>query len=219
MKITFFGAPGSGKGTYASRASKILGIPHISTGDIFREHVAKETELGKKIKPILEKGELVPDEIVIEITKQRLSQEDCKNGFILDGMPRTLNQAKALDEFAKIDKALNIEVPEEVIIRRLSSRRICPNCGAVYNILTLKPKVEGICDKCGAKLIQREDDKEEAIRKRLEKYRETAQEVLDYYKKDGRLYTVEWKKELVPEGEIDIPIEVMLEKIIRIIKE
>lgn len=168
MRLILLGAPGAGKGTQAEYLSKRFSIPHISTGDILRENVKNETELGKKAKEYMDKGLLVPDEIVIEIVKDRLSKEDCKNGFLLDGFPRTIAQAEALDKVLeelgqKIDKVLNIEVPDEKILERMSGRRICKNCGASFHVIYRPPQKEGVCDVCGGELYQREDDKEETV--------------------------------------------------------
>ncbi len=215
----FLGRPGSGKGTYSTKVAKELNIPHISTGDIFRENIKQQTELGKKIQELVKEGKLVPDGIVNEIAKNRLEQEDCKEGFILDGYPRTIQQAETLDTYKKIDKVLNIDVPEEVIIRRITTRRVCKNCGAVYNILTLKPKQEGICDKCGGELYQRPDDTEEAVKIRLQEYENLTQPLIKYYEEKGILRTVKYDKSMIPEGEMDIPIEVMLQKILDILKQ
>ena len=165
LKAIIFGAPGSGKGTYASRLQAKLGVEVISTGDIFRELMKENSELGRKVRGYVEKGLLVPDEVVVEVLKQRLSKIPKGKGFILDGYPRTLEQAKILDTITKIDVILLLDVPDWIIIERLSTRRICRNCGTVYNIRFLKPKVEGICDKCGGPLYQRSDDNPEVIKK------------------------------------------------------
>ena len=215
----FLGGPGSGKGTYSTRVAKKLKIPHISTGDIFRENIKSHTELGKKVEKIVKEGELVPDEIVDEVIKKRIKQEDCKEGFVLDGYPRTIEQAKTLDEYKKIDKVLNIDVPEEVSIRRITTRRVCKNCGAIYNTLTFKPRQEGICDKCGGKLYQRADDTEEAVKRRLKEYKERTEPLINYYKKKGILRTVKYDESLIPKGEIDIPVEAMLQKVLNILKK
>ena len=191
LRLVFLGPPGIGKGTYASAISKMYGIPHISTGDIFREEIKRGTELGRKIKEYVERGELVPDEIVIEVVRERLSREDCKKGFILDGFPRTLRQAQALDEMTTLDLALNFVAPDEVIIERLSGRRICRRCGAIYHIKFMPPKVEGVCDICGGELYQREDDKPEVIKRRLELYRRQFKPILDFYRAKGILVDVD----------------------------
>lgn len=182
MKAIIFGAPGSGKGTYASRLQAKLGVDVIATGDIFRELLKEDSELGKKVKVYVEKGHLIPDEIVIEVLNQRLSKIPKEKGFILDGYPRTLEQAKTLEGINRIDVILLLDVPDWIIIERLSSRRICRNCGTVYNIRFLKPKVEGICDKCGGPLYQRSDDKPEVIKKRLQVYQEQTSPILKYFR-------------------------------------
>lgn len=180
-----FGAPGAGKGTYASRLQQKLGVETIATGDIFRELIKEDSELGRKVKGYVEKGLLVPDDVVIEVLKHRLSKIPKDKGFILDGFPRTLEQAKALEAITGIDVILLLDVPDWLIIERLSSRRICRNCGAVYNIRFLKPKVEGVCDKCGGPLYQRSDDTAEVIKKRLQVYQEQSKPLLEYLKKKG----------------------------------
>jgi adenylate kinase len=182
LKAIIFGAPGSGKGTYASRLQAKLGVDVIATGDIFRELLKEDSELGKKVKVYVEKGHLIPDEIVIEVLNQRLSKIPKEKGFILDGYPRTLEQAKTLEGINRIDVILLLDVPDWIIIERLSSRRICRNCGTVYNIRFLKPKVEGICDKCGGSLYQRSDDKPEVIKKRLQVYQEQTSPILKYFR-------------------------------------
>ncbi len=178
-----FGAPGAGKGTYASRLQQKLGVETIATGDIFRELIKKDSELGKKVKGYVEKGLLVPDDVVIEVLKQHLTTIPKGKSFILDGFPRTLEQAKALEAITKIDVILMLDVPDWLIIERLSSRRICRNCGTVYNSRFLKPKVEGVCDKCGGPLYQRSDDTPEVIKKRLQVYKEQAKPLLEYFEK------------------------------------
>lgn len=187
------GPPGSGKGTYASRLSSELGIPAISAGDILREMAKLETRLGKSVKSVVSKGELVPDNIVNEVFRNRLSRKDCERGFILDGYPRTTNQAEALDGFAKIDVAVLLLVPDWIIVERLSSRRICEKCGEVYNIRFLKPRREGICDRCGGTLHQRVDDTQEVIKERIGVYERQTQPLIDHYR--GRIPFVEFKCE------------------------
>lgn len=191
MRLVFLGPPGIGKGTYASAISRLFGIPHISTGDIFREEIRKGTELGRLVKQYVERGELVPDDIVIEVVKRRLSQEDCRRGFILDGFPRTLRQAEALDQITRIDLVLNFVAPDEVIIDRLAGRRICRRCGAIYHIKYMPPKEPGKCDRCGGELYQREDDKPEVIRHRLELYRQQFAPIIEYYRRKGILEDVD----------------------------
>jgi adenylate kinase len=175
------GAPGAGKGTYASRLQAKLGVEVIATGDIFRELAKEDSDLARKVKSYMEKGLLVPDEVVLEVLKHRLSKIPKEKGFILDGYPRTLAQAKTLDTITKIDVILQLDVPDWIIIERLSTRRICRNCGTVYNIRYLKPKTEGICDKCGGPLYQRSDDNAEVIKKRLQVYQEQTKPLLDYF--------------------------------------
>ncbi|RLE81824.1 MAG: adenylate kinase [Thermoprotei archaeon] len=196
MRLVFLGPPGIGKGSYATEISKILGIPHISTGDIFREEIKKNSELGRVVKQYVERGELVPDEIVIEVVKRRLEQADCKKGFILDGFPRTLRQAEALDEITKIDLAVNFAAPVETIIERLSGRRICKNCGAIYHVKFMPPKKPGICDICGGELYQREDDRPDVIRRRLKEYEEKFKPIIEYYEDKGILVTVNANRHL-----------------------
>ena len=191
MRIILIGPPGAGKGTYAKYFSKKYCIPHISTGDIFRAEIANETELGKKIKEYVEKGMLVPDEIVIEVVKKRLSQPDTQKGFILDGFPRTIKQAEALDQFAKIDAAIHIYIDMEEAVHRLSNRYVCPKCGRSYNLLFNPPKNDLTCDDCGAKLIRRKDDEPEIIRKRYKIYYETFQPILEYYKAKNLLIEID----------------------------
>ena len=191
MRIILIGPPGAGKGTYAKYFSKKYCVPHISTGDIFRAEIANETELGKKIKEYVEKGMLVPDEIVIEVVKKRLSQPDTQKGFILDGFPRTIKQAEALDQFAKIDAAIHIYIDMEEAVRRLSNRYVCPKCGRSYNLLFNPPKNDLTCDDCGTKLIRRKDDEPEIIRKRYKIYYETFQPILEYYKAKNLLIEID----------------------------
>jgi len=183
LKAIMFGAPGAGKGTYSSRLKEKLGIETIATGDIFREMIKQDSEIGKKVRGHVEKGLLVPDQVVTEVLRDRLSKLQKGKGFILDGYPRTLEQAKALEDLARIDVILLLDVPDQIIIERLSSRRICRNCGTIYNTRFLKPKLEGVCDKCNGPLYQRSDDTPEVIRKRLEVYREQSQPLIEYYRK------------------------------------
>ena len=186
MNIIFLGPPGAGKGTHAQQLMKELGIPQISTGDMFRRAIREETPTGLQAKSYMDKGELVPDEVVIAMVKERLAEDDCKNGYILDGFPRTVAQAEAMEEFATIDLALNIDVPAELIISRLSSRRMCAGCGATYNI-TLHNSDK--CSTCGGELYQRDDDKPETIRKRLDVYEEKTAPLVAYYRAKGLLST------------------------------
>lgn len=196
MKLILLGAPGAGKGTQAKWISKEYGLPHISTGDILRQNVKEGTELGKEAKKYMDAGKLVPDELIIGMVKDRLAQDDCKNGFILDGFPRTIKQAEELEKITDIDAVLNIYVPFEKLIERITGRRSCPKCGAVYHIKYNPPKKEGICDACGTPLIQRDDDKEETVKKRLETYEEQTAPLIDYYEKKGKLITVEGQEEI-----------------------
>lgn len=190
------GAPGAGKGTQAKRIAAKYKIPHISTGDIFRENIKGETELGQKAKVYMDQGLLVPDELVLELIMERFKAADCKEGYILDGFPRTIPQAKALDTALdknndRMEYAINVDVADEVIIERMAGRRACLNCGRTYHVDTLKPKVEGICDYCDTKLVLRDDDKPETVKKRLEVYHEQTQPLLDYYREKGILYSVD----------------------------
>jgi len=201
MKIIMLGAPGAGKGSQASRIATEYQLPHISTGDIFRANLKEETELGKKAKSFMDKGELVPDDITIAMLLERIHKEDCKNGYILDGFPRTIPQAEALKEALakkneKIDLALDVEATDELIIKRMAGRRTCPSCGAIYHIVTLQPKVEGKCDRCGADLIQRKDDNEETVKNRLKIYHEITEPLISYYKKEGILEEIDGAEDL-----------------------
>jgi adenylate kinase len=184
VKAIIFGAPGSGKGTYSSRLQAQLGFEVIAMGDIFRDSLKKENNLGKKVKNYVEKGLLVPDDIVIDVLKQRLSEIPETKGFLLDGYPRTVEQAEILEKITKIDVIILLLVPEWIIIERLSTRRICKNCATVYNIRFLKPRTEGICDKCGGPLYQREDDTEEVIRKRIRIYEEQTRPIINLFRRD-----------------------------------
>ena len=196
MKIVMLGAPGAGKGTQAKRIAAKFSIPHISTGDIFRANIKNNTPLGAKAKSYMDKGELVPDELVIELIMDRFAQDDCVNGYVLDGFPRTIPQAEALDKALAannetVDYAINVEVPDENIINRMSGRRACVGCGATYHIEFNPTKVEGICDACGEKLILRDDDKPETVKNRLSVYHEQTQPLIDYYSKKGVLAEVD----------------------------
>ncbi len=183
--IILFGPQGSGKGTQANIIKNNFNIPHISTGEIFRENIKKGTELGKKVQKEISEGHLVSNEITNEIVKNRLKEKDCQNGFVLDGYPRNLGQAEFLDSFMKIDIALEIWISDEEAVQRIGLRRTCSDCGSVYHLTHIIPKKEGICDKCGGKLIIREDDKEESIKKRLKTYHEQSDSIIDHYKKLG----------------------------------
>jgi adenylate kinase len=193
MKLVLFGPPGGGKGTFAGQIKKILPkIPHISTGDIFRENLRGKTELGLKAKKYMDAGELVPDDVVIEMINNRLNQNDViKHGFLLDGFPRTLDQAKALDEITNIDAFLLLEVSRDIIMKRLLGRISCPNCNAIFNIYTLPPKVEGICDKCGAELKHRSDDTEETVNNRLDVYEKNAAPIIEHYNNKNLLKIID----------------------------
>jgi len=212
VKFVIFGPPGSGKGTYASRLHAQLGVDVIAMGDIFREIMKEDTALGRKVKGFVEKGQLVPDDVVIEVLKQRLSKPSSKKGFILDGYPRTIEQARALDRLIKIDAVIQLTVPEWIIIERLSSRRICKDCGEVYNIRFLKTKVEGICDKCGGKLYQRSDDTPQVIKDRIGVYERQTQPILKHYK-EKKVPFVEFNCE-----SLDLPPEVAVESILKQLK-
>jgi adenylate kinase len=202
MNTIIFGPPGSGKGTYASFIEKKLGIIKISTGDIIREEIEKNTCLGKKMKEYTNRGELVPDEIVTEILKRRISEPDCMNkGFILDGYPRTVPQAQSLDKIATINVIINLNVPDWIIIERLSSRRTCKKCEATFNVKYLKPKVDGICDKCDGELYQRDDDKPEVIKERIRVYRKQTQPLIKYYRGKIKFVDFECDKPETPPDE------------------
>lgn len=190
------GAPGAGKGTQAKRIAEEYGIPHISTGDIFRANIKNGTELGKEAKKYMDEGQLVPDELTVKILLDRVKEDDCSKGYVLDGFPRTIPQAEVLDkELSKlsetVDFAIDVDVPDEDIIHRMSGRRSCPKCGAVYHTEYLKPAKDGICDKCGAELTLRDDDKPETVKKRLGVYHEQTQPLIDFYSKKGILRTVD----------------------------
>ena len=208
MNIIMLGAPGTGKGTIASILAEKLGIPQISTGDIFRKNIKEGTELGKLADSYISKGQLVPDEVTVKIVEDRLNQPDAQNGVILDGFPRTIVQADKLKEILKakgekIDITINLETPEEEIIERIVNRRVCSNqeCKAVYNVVLHPPKVEGICDKCGSELITRKDDKIETVKSRLEQYFTSTSPLVEYYKKEGILYSATVSKTINKLGE------------------
>ena len=192
MKIILLGAPGAGKGTQAEKISEALNIPQISTGNIIREALKSGSEIGLKAKEYIESGKLVPDEVVIGIIQDRIAKEDCANGFILDGFPRTIAQAEALDNMGiSIDRVLDINVADDVIASRLSGRRVCEACGSSYHILSKKPTVEGVCDKCGGTMIQRKDDHPDTVADRLKVYHEQTEPLKEYYQKKGLLRVVE----------------------------
>lgn len=201
MKIIMLGAPGAGKGTQAKMIAEKFSIPHISTGDIFRANIKNGTELGKKAKEFMDKGQLVPDELTVEILLDRVANDDCKNGYVLDGFPRTIPQADVLDKELtklgdKVDFAINVDVPDENIVRRMSGRRACLKCGATYHIEHIPPKKEGICDTCGSELVQRDDDKPETVQNRLKVYHEQTQPLIEYYDKKNILKNVDGTKDM-----------------------
>lgn len=192
MQLVLLGPPGAGKGTQAVKLAEKYHIPHISTGDIFRMNIKEGTALGEKVKGYLDRGELVPDEMVLELIKDRLGEDDCKNGFLLDGFPRTVFQAEKFDEYLMqkglgITKVININVSEEVLMERMSGRRVCKNCGATYNTKNMPPKKDGICDLCGGEVYQRVDDKEETVRNRFEIYECQTKPLVEYYERTGNI--------------------------------
>ena len=213
MNAIIFGAPGSGKGTYASRLKTILGVEVISMGDIFREIMTKETDFGKKVKQFVEKGSLVPDEIVIKVLRKKLAEIPAGKGIIFDGYPRTIIQAEDLQKIAKINAILLQNVPDWIIIERLSSRRICSNCNEVYNIRFLKPRIENVCDKCSGQLYQRQDDTAEVIKKRIQLYQKMTSPIIKYYK--------DKKIEFIVSNitELKTPPEKVVEKIVNELKK
>lgn len=201
MKIIMLGAPGAGKGTQAKQIAAKYEIPHISTGDIFRANIKEGTALGMEAKSYMDKGQLVPDELTVKILLDRVSKDDCKNGYVLDGFPRTIPQADVLDKAVselndKIDYAINVDVKDDNIIRRMSGRRACLNCGATYHIVNVPPRKEGICDTCGSELVIRDDDKEETVKARLLAYHEQTQPLIDYYNNKGILKEVDGTKDM-----------------------
>lgn len=197
MKLILLGAPGAGKGTQAEKICEKLSIPAISTGNIIREALKNGTEMGLKAKSFIDAGQLVPDEVVIGIIKDRLAQNDCANGFILDGFPRTIPQAEALDEMGvEIDKVIDIEVPDEKITDRMSGRRVCKECGASYHLLYKKPEKEGVCNLCGGELVQRKDDHPDTVLDRLRVYHEQTEPLKDFYAKKGKLRIVEGQEKV-----------------------
>ena len=191
MNLIFLGPPGAGKGTLADLAVADLKLPHISTGDLFRAAVKNETPLGLKVKDILASGGLVPDDVTIALVKERLCAADAKKGWILDGFPRTIAQAEALEGIAAVDKAVNFEVADEVVVGRLSTRRVCRACGKTYNTKTMPTRKEGVCDACGGEVYTRDDDKESSIRTRLENYRKQTAPLIDWYREKGKLLTID----------------------------
>lgn len=213
VNAIIFGAPGAGKGTYSTRMQNQLGVDVIAMGDIFRESVKQNTPLGKKVKSFVEKGALVPDDVVVEVLKERLSKVPKGKGFLLDGFPRTVEQADTLEKITKIDVILQLDVSDEIIVQRLTSRRLCKNCGTVYNIRFLKPKKEGVCDKCGGSLYQRADDNEEVIRNRLQVYKTQTEPLIAYYQKKKIPFIVSKAKS------VDQPPEPMVEAMMEGLKK
>lgn len=205
MRKIFLGPPSSGKGTYSSRIAPILAIPHISTGDLFRENLKNETEVGLKAKAIMDAGQLVSDDITIEMVKERLSREDCKEGFILDGFPRNLAQAEALAGITDLDAVINISVPMNVLMDRMTGRITCADCGRIYNIPNFPPKKEGVCDTCEGNVVRRADDTDEVIKTRLDLYDKETQPLIDFYREKGILVDVD---------SVDLP-EVVIPLILR----
>ncbi len=213
MKIIMLGAPGAGKGTQAKQIAAKYSIPHISTGDIFRANIKNGTELGKKAKEYMDQGALVPDELTCDLVMDRISQPDAVNGFVLDGFPRTIPQAEALDKALtaagqSMDYAIDVDVPDENIVNRMSGRRACLKCGATYHIVSIPTKVEGICDVCGEPVVQRDDDKPETVQKRLTVYHEQTQPLIDYYKGKGILKSVDGT----------VPMDQVFEEIVKILE-
>ena len=201
LRTILLGPPGAGKGTQAVKIVEKYGVPHISTGDIFRENIKKGTELGKKAQEYMNRGELVPDDLVSEIATTRLLEDDCKNGFLLDGFPRTVYQAEKLDEFlaahgSKIDKVLDIAVEKEELITRLTGRRVCKACGASYHVVNIPPKTEGVCDICGGELVQRADDNIETVTNRIDVYEAQTKPLVDYYEKAGNIAHIDGRSGL-----------------------
>jgi adenylate kinase len=213
VNAIIFGAPGSGKGTYASRLQAKLGVNVIAMGDIFREIMKENAQLGKEVKGYVEKGLLIPDSLTIQVLKQHIARIKDKKGFLFDGYPRTVEQSRALEEIVKIDAIIQLAIPDWIIIERLSTRRICKNCGEVYNIRYLKPKVEGICDKCGGPLFQRVDDTPEVIKKRIEVYEQQTQPLIQYYKEKNVPF-IEFKTE-----SLETPPETAVKEILKKLKK
>lgn len=201
LRTILLGPPGAGKGTQAVKIVEKYNIPHISTGDIFRENIKNETELGNRAKAYMDRGELVPDELVVEIATDRLTKDDCKNGFLLDGFPRTIFQAEKLDEFLtqrgeKIDKVINIDVEKDALVKRITGRRVCKSCGASYHVVNIPPKKDGVCDLCNGELIQRADDTEETVLNRIDVYNKQTKPLVDYYDKAGVIINIDGNKDL-----------------------
>lgn len=201
MKIIMLGAPGAGKGTQAKKIADKYQIPHVSTGDIFRANIKNGTELGKKAKTYMDAGQLVPDELTVDLLMDRISQADCQNGYVLDGFPRTIPQAECLEKALSerndaVDFAINVEVPDENIVARMSGRRACPSCGATYHIIHIPTKVEGICDRCGGKLVLRDDDKPETVKNRLSVYHAQTKPLIQFYGERKVLHEVDGTQEM-----------------------
>lgn len=201
LRTILLGPPGAGKGTQAVKIVEKYNIPHISTGDIFRENIKNKTELGNRAKAYMDRGELVPDELVVEIATDRLTKDDCKNGFLLDGFPRTIFQAEKLDEFLtkrgeKIDKVINIDVEKDALVKRITGRRVCKSCGASYHVVNIPPKKDGVCDLCSGELIQRADDTEETVLNRIDVYNKQTKPLVDYYGKAGVIINIDGNKDL-----------------------
>jgi adenylate kinase len=194
MKLIFLGPPGAGKGTLADLVSKELGIPQISTGDIFRDAIKRETELGKKVKEIVGRGDLVPDELTVSLVRERLGQPDALGGFILDGFPRTIPQAEALDGFQTMDAVVNFAIADDAVIARLSGREVCKNCGAIYHVKNMPSRVKGVCDRCGGTLYTRPDDTLESITNRLDVYKKQTEPLISYYRKKRILRDIDSSK-------------------------
>ncbi len=209
MKAVFLGPPGAGKGTVAAKAKDYYKVPHISTGDLFRYNIKNETELGKQVKEILASGGLVPDNITIEMVRRRIAEPDCKNGFILDGFPRTIPQAEALAEMTELDHVLNLAISTEEVVERLSGRRMCPSTGRIYHIKFNPPKVDGVDDETGEALIQRDDDKEEAIKHRLDVYNAQTEPLIDYYRKKGLIREVKTDNSKKPEEVFELVVKAL----------
>lgn len=191
MKLVIFGPPSAGKGTQAQKLAKRYGIPQVATGDLLREHVAKKTPIGLKVKEYLDSGRLGPDDLIVQMIADRVSRPDCKDGYLLDGFPRTLGQAKELEKMTEVDLVLNIVVDLEVLVERAVGRRICPKCAAVYHVKFNTPKIEGVCDKCGSALKQRDDDKEATVRNRLKVYQEQTAPLVEHFKRKGVLIDID----------------------------
>jgi len=211
LKILMFGPPGSGKGTYASRLSTKLHIPHVSTGDLVRDEIKNQTEMGKRISDYSSRGLLVPDNVMCQLLQKRIIQSDCANGYILDGFPRTIPQAQELEKVSTTDFVINLQVPDEVIIERLASRLTCINCGAIFNERFLKPKLSGKCDKCGGQLQQREDDRPSVIQQRLELYRKQTRPLLEHYARKNQVRNI-------VNNQAETPPERVVEEIISVIE-